>query len=102
MSQRAPYPVEQRRNLIEGLEDRLRRVGEEEDLTTDQSFIRVALESMGFDFDEQHLSDGRGDFGVDFWLVDDRSATVMQFKSQDFEGSINDALTVGPQILTDL
>ena len=97
-----PYPHEQRDNLIAEFQNTLRRTSEDQDLNPDRAFMRVALDSLGYDFDEDHLSDGRGDLGVDYWEVVGRSATVMQFKSLEFEGTIDNQATVGPDIITDI
>ena len=51
-----------------------RRIDEDE-LSYDKAFSRVALDILGYDADAGVSSDGRGDHGVDYWIVDERAAT---------------------------
>jgi len=55
-----------------------RRIDEDE-LSYDKAFSRVALDILGYDADAGVSSDGRGDHGVDYWIVDERAATIFQF-----------------------
>src|SRR3954470_7787469 len=55
-----------------------RRIDEDE-LSYDNAFSRVALDILGYDADAGVSSDGRGDHGVDYWIVDERAATIFQF-----------------------
>src|SRR5262249_20880105 len=73
------YPSEQRNNLVAQFHSILQRRQEEEDLTFDRAFSRVSLEVLGYDLDAGTMSDGRGDFGIDFWIVEERAATLFQF-----------------------
>jgi len=83
------YPSEQRINLVGQFHSILQRRQEEDDLTFDRAFSQLALEVLGYDLDAGTMSDGRGDFGVDFWIVEERAATLFQFKSHDFTERLN-------------
>jgi hypothetical protein len=94
------FPEAQRSNLVSQLGWLLQRTIEEEELSFDDAFSRVALDILGYESGVQ--SDGRGDFGVDYWIVEERTATVFQFKSHDFTESFNADFTADSKILTDL
>jgi hypothetical protein len=96
------YPTEQRSNLVAQFQAVLQRKQEEDDLSFDRSFNHVALEVLGYDLDVGTMSDGRGDFGIDYWLVEERAATLFQFKSHDFTEKLNPDLLADPKYLTDL
>jgi hypothetical protein len=96
------FPEVQRTNLTQQLAWALQRRMDEEDLSFDKAFSQVALDILGYELDAGVLSDGKGDFGIDFWIVDERAATVFQFKSQDFTEKLDPALAADPSYLTDL
>jgi hypothetical protein len=78
------FPDSQRANLLSNLRGLFTRQVEEESLSFDRAFIHVALDILGYDPDTGTIADGKGDYGVDFWIVGERSSTIFQFKSQDF------------------
>jgi AIPR protein len=97
------FPDSQRANLLSNLRGLLTRQVEEESLSFDRAFIHVALDILGYDPDTGTIADGKGDYGVDFWIVGERSSTIFQFKSQDFVSSpLDDKLLFGPDLTSDL
>ena len=75
---------------------------DEEDVTFDRAFSLVALEILGYDVETGTMSDGRGDFGIDFWVVEENTATVFQFKSHDYTNGVNTELQADSKYLADL
>src|SRR4051812_38661807 len=94
------FPEAQRSNLVSQLGWLLQRTIEEEEVGFDEAFSRVALDILGYESGVH--SDGRGDFGVDYWIVEERTATVFQFKSHDFTEAFNPDFTADTKILGDL
>src|SRR5215218_6272300 len=96
------FPEEQRSNLLAKLESALLRKMDEDDLSYDRAFSHVALETLGYDPEAGIMSDGKGDFGIDFWMVEERTATVFQFKSHDFTEGLNASMGADSKQLIDL
>lgn len=96
------FPEEQRSNLTAQLLAALRRKLDEDDLTFDRAFAHVSLDILGYDLETGVFSDGRGDFGIDFWTVEERTATIFQFKSHDFIERLNAQLQADSTYLSDL
>jgi hypothetical protein len=85
MSTSSPrFPEVQRSNLTNQLGWLLQRKLDEEELSFDRAYSHIALDILGYDLGLGTMSDGRGDFGIDYWVVDERTATIFQFKSHDF------------------
>ncbi len=102
MPETALFPIAQKANLLQSIEEQLRSRIEEEDITSDRAFIHVALDVLGNDFDPSDISDGRGDYGIDFIDVEEHRASIYQFKSQEFNGSIKYDFKAPPSLLGDL
>jgi hypothetical protein len=96
------FPPAQKNNLLQSIEEQIRNRIEEEDIPPDRAFIHVALDILGNDFDPFDITDGRGDYGIDFISVEEHRATIYQFKSQEFETHIQDDYKAPPTHLTDL
>jgi hypothetical protein len=97
------YPAELRKNLTNQLGLLLNRRADEHELSFDKAFSHIALDILGFDEPGSGTwSDGRGDFGVDYWIVEETTATIFQFKSQDFTAGLNPDLVADSTYLTDL
>jgi hypothetical protein len=96
------YPAVQRANLTGQLNWLLQRKLDEEDLSFDQAFSQVALDMLGYEQGSGTSSDGRGDFGIDYWIVDERAATVFQFKSHDYTDKLDPDFHADSKYLTDL
>jgi hypothetical protein len=99
---KAIFPEEQRDNLTRQLSLALQRKLEEDDISFDRAFSLVALQILGFEVDSGVMADGRGDFGIDFYIVEERAATVFQFKSHDFTEGLNPNFVADSKYLSDL
>src|SRR5262249_48342154 len=62
----------------------------------------IALDILGYELCSGTMSDGRGDFGIDYWIVDERTATIFQFKSHDFTETLDANFTADSKYLSDL
>ena len=98
----APFPEEHRTTLLERLDWFLKRTLDEDDLPYDRAFIHVALDILGYEIDQNSLSDGRGDCGIDYWVMEERGATIFQFKSHDFTYGLIPTLKADPTYIVDL
>ena len=96
------FPEVQRSNLIGQLNWLLKRELDEEELPFDRAFSHIALDILGYDLDSGTMSDGKGDFGIDYWIVDEKAATIFQFKSHDFTETLNPNFAADPKYLADL
>ena len=96
------FPEEQRQNLTRQLALALQRKLEEDDISFDRAFSQAALQILGYELETGVMSDGRGDFGIDYWIVEERTATVFQFKSHDFTDGLNPSFYADPKYLSDL
>lgn len=96
------FPANQRDNLLQSFEQQIKSTAEEQDLNQDRAFIHVALDVLGYDFDPTEVTDGKGDFGIDFIEVEENRASVFQFKSQEFSDRISSEFVAGPTYLSDL
>jgi hypothetical protein len=96
------FPPGQKTNLLQSIEEQIRNRIEEEDVAPDRGFIHVALDILGNDFDPSDITDGRGDYGIDFITIEEHRATIYQFKSQEFETHIEYDYKAQPTHLTDL
>ena len=96
------FPANQRDNLLQSFEQQIKGTAEEQDLSQDRAFIHVALDVLGYDFDPSEVTDGKGDFGIDFVEVEENRASVFQFKSQEFSDRISSEFVAGPAYLSDL
>ena len=102
MGETSKFPEIQRANLNSQLNWALQRKIEEDDLSFDKAFNHVALDVLGYDLDAGVMSDGKGDFGIDFWTIGERSTTIFQFKSHDYTEQFNAAFIADSKYLTDL
>src|SRR5262249_7298065 len=96
------FPPAQTTNLLQTIEQQIRNRMEEEEIPPDRAFIHVALDLLGNDFDPSDVTDGRGDYGIDFISIEEHRATIYQFKSQEFETHIQNDYKAPPTHLTDL
>jgi hypothetical protein len=96
------FPPEQRDNLLDELRGLLARKVEEFDVPFDQAFSEISLRALGYDLDAGTLSDGAKDSGIDYWQVEDLSATLFQFKSHDPAEDLKGQRQVGPQEIADI
>jgi hypothetical protein len=99
---KARFPAEQGSNLLGKLQWALQRRIDEEDLSYDRAFSHVALDILDYDADVGVMSDGKGDFGVDFWTIEGRTATIFQFKSHDYTEGLDDSFSADSKLLSDL
>jgi hypothetical protein len=103
MSTSSPrFPEVQRSNLTNQLGWLLQRKLDEEELSFDRAYSHIALDILGYDLGLGTMSDGRGDFGIDYWVVDERTATIFQFKSHDFTEVLDPNFTADSKYLSDL
>ncbi len=98
----SPFSDSQRKNLLDSLETDLRSAMDEGSLSYDKAFIQVALDCLGYDTENGTISDGPGDFGVDYWEVGPDRATLIQFKCHDYSERFNANYTMKPDHLSDL
>ena len=80
----------------------LARIADEQDLRHDRAFLRVCIEYLGFDPEVGVISDGKGDYGIDFIEVDRSGVSIIQSKSVEFDERINFDVKLGPSHITDL
>jgi hypothetical protein len=75
-------------------------------ISSERSFIEVALDYLGYDddidFRYDAVSDGSGDFGLDASFVSDEAATLFQFKSIEYVEALDDQYKMPPGSLADL
>ncbi len=74
-------PDTQRKNFAGLFEKEILKEQEEENINVDEAFLRVSLDTLGFDFDEGSYTDGAFDYGVDFVHVTEEEASIFQAKS---------------------
>lgn len=74
-------PDTQRKNFARLLEEEMRNEQEEENVNPDKAFLRVALNTLGFDPDDGYYTDGAFDYGLDFVNVTEEEASIFQAKS---------------------
>jgi hypothetical protein len=96
------FPPAQKTNLLQSIEQQIQTHVEEEDIASDRTFIHVALDILGNEFDPSDITDGRGDYGIDFIDVKEHRASIHQFKSQEFNGHIQSDYRAPPTLLSDL
>ncbi|WP_425104589.1 AIPR family protein [Ancylobacter sp.] len=77
----AALPDSQRENFANLLLEEMAREQEEEGVSPDEAFLRVALKTHGFDPDEGHQTDGGYDCGFDFVNVTQEETSIFQAKS---------------------
>ncbi|WP_342736308.1 AIPR family protein [Bradyrhizobium sp. B117] len=96
------YPTALRKNLTDQLGFLLNRRVDEDEVSFDKAFSQIALDILGYEPGSGTWSDGRGDFGVDYWIVEEKAATIFQFKSHDFTAGLNSELLADSTYLGDL
>lgn len=84
------------------LQQDLSQIIEEEELSPDQGFLRVCIDYLGFDPEVGVVTDGKGDYGIDFIEVAASGADIIQAKSIEFEEVIDFDQKVGSSHITDL
>jgi hypothetical protein len=77
----ADLPDTQRKNFARLLEEEMRNEQEEDGVSHDKAFLRVALNTLGFDPDGGYHTDGPFDYGLDFVHVSEEEASIFQAKS---------------------
>jgi len=93
------YSNNQLRQLLEG---DLARLVEEQELSLDRAFLHLCLEYLGFEAEMGVVTDGSGDFGIDFIEVSNTGVSIIQSKSFVFEEKIDFDKRLGPETITDL
>lgn len=81
-------PESQRANFANLLLEEMGREQEETGVGAEESFLRVALKTYGFDPDEGHQTDGGYDCGFDFVNVTQEETSIFQAKSLDFSKAL--------------
>jgi hypothetical protein len=81
-------PETQRKNFARLLEEEIRNEQEEESVNPDKAFLRVALNTLGFDRNDGYYTDGAFDYGLDFVHVTEEEASIFQAKSLAIDGGI--------------
>ena len=99
-----PFPDDPLSNqaLQDLFQQDLAQIIDEEELSTDQAFLRICIQYLGFDTDIGIISDGKGDYGVDFIEVSTSGASIIQSKSAEFDNKVDFNHTMGPPHITDL
>src|SRR5215469_15576639 len=77
----ADLPDTQRKNFARLLEEEIRNEQEEESVNQDKAFLRIALNTLGFDPDDGYYTDGAFDYGLDFVHVTEEEASIFRAKS---------------------
>jgi hypothetical protein len=75
---------------------------DEDEKRLDKAFPSLCLHYLGCDESEGTHSDGKGDHGIDFWMLDEIQGQVFQFKSAELPTSASPFPTFGPEYLTDI
>jgi hypothetical protein len=84
----AYLPDAQRKNFARLLEEEIRNEQEKESVNPDEAFLRVALNTLGFDPDQGYYTDGAFDYGLDFADVTEEEASIFQAKSLEIDEGI--------------
>jgi hypothetical protein len=79
-----------RHNLLAKLGSDIRRLREDQGISTGHAFSRVAAEWLGYDLDEDNFIDLK-DRGIDFWFQSDAGFDIFQTKGRELaaNGAIN-------------
>ena len=88
--------------LQELFQQDLSLIADEEEVSSEKAFLRVCIEYLGFDREIGVISDGKGDYGVDFIEVSDSGVSIIQSKSVEFNEKIDFTHSIGPTQITDL
>ena len=80
----------------------LERIVDEEEVSLDRAFLRLCVDYLGFDRETGVISDGKGDYGIDFIETDNSGASIIQSKSIDFDDRIDFRRKVGQHYINDL
>ena len=80
----------------------LSQITEEHELSHEQAFLRICIQYLGFDPDQGVISDGPGDYGVDFIEVDDCGVSIIQSKSVEVDKEIDFRRTIGSNYIADV
>ena len=84
----AYLPDAQRKNFTRLLEEEIRNEQEKESVNPDEAFLRVALNTLGFDPDQGYYTDGAFDYSLDFAHVTEEEASIFQAKSLEIDEGI--------------
>ena len=91
-----PAPSMHKANFLALLEDDLRAIGDDHEVSKQEAYSRLVLTNLGYNFIEEQYSDGGREYGIDYWDSSEEMSVIFQFKSTDFSGGIDQTRKVVP------
>ncbi len=95
-------PESQQANLLSQIQADLARVQDEQEVSAERAYLMLCVRYLGFSLEQGIITDGKDDCGIDFLEYTSDGATILQAKSIDFTGMINQDAVAGIDAITDL
>ena len=98
----ASVPESQHANLVGQVQADLIRLQDEHEISAERAYLMLCVNYLGFSLEQGIITDGKDDCGIDFLESTSDGVTILQAKSVDASGRIDEDATAGTNSITDL